>query len=70
MNTKWKKGLAGLLAGGGAVCAAVVRRGRGRQQGHEAAVTEPAAQTTAASTPDLQEGDGSLKEVHGDVDAV
>jgi hypothetical protein len=59
ISTKGKKRLAGLLTGGGAVAAAVLKRCRGRQQGHEPPVTEPAPQATPATTPDPQEGDGS-----------
>jgi len=69
IDAKWKQRLAGLMAAGGALVVAVARRGRGRQPGHEGAVTEPALQTMPATTPHPHEGDGS-KEVHSDADAV
>jgi hypothetical protein len=83
-STKWKKGLAGLLTGGGAI-AAVFTRCRGRQHAHQPPVTEPEPHTTPATTPHPQESDGSPvvtdghdqasplstpSEVHGDADAV
>jgi hypothetical protein len=70
ISTKGKKRLAAFLTGGGAVAAAALKRCRGRQQGHEAAVTEPAPQTPRRPPQTRRRATAPPKEVHSDADAV